>query len=310
MHTRPVHLFVAALVAAPFVLSCGTSPAAPVPSPAPPPPRAEFRLVQGGTEVAQGSTLSMLGVQVGGSRDVILTIRNPGAAPLALTEVPAVQLSGTDVDQFSVPVQPDPSLAASSETSFTLRFDPTTAGTKSATVTIASSVGAFAFTAQGPGRDSIWLFPSAAAHTGNLGGRAGADRICVDDYHALWDAQGCSTVHAFLTVDSADTIPALPAPAGHDVRTVADVRIETSWANLWDFDAITTGLGSITGPNHYWWSGCYSDCSPLSTCSGWSSASPSLAGTRGDFSTADAYSWFWYTAYPCAYQAYLVCVCW
>ncbi|MFC1499227.1 choice-of-anchor D domain-containing protein, partial [Verrucomicrobiota bacterium] len=77
---------------------------------------------------------------VGGSPvSHVFTITNSGRETLNLSGTPKVQLSGHTGD-FTVTSQPGSStVAAGASTTFTVEFDPTTAGTRSATVSIANS---------------------------------------------------------------------------------------------------------------------------------------------------------------------------
>jgi hypothetical protein len=71
-----------------------------------------------------------------GFNDNVFTIFNTGSGPLDLTGSPLVAITGDTAD-FTVTVQPvtDP-VPASSATTFTVRFDPTVAGLRTATVSI------------------------------------------------------------------------------------------------------------------------------------------------------------------------------
>ena len=68
------------------------------------------------------------------------TVRNTGSAPLSLTGgTNAVVISGANLNDFKVTTQPSASIAASGSTTFALKFKPTAAGARNATVTIASN---------------------------------------------------------------------------------------------------------------------------------------------------------------------------
>jgi hypothetical protein len=73
-----------------------------------------------------------------GTVDHTFTIKNTGSALLNLTGSPLVTLSGTNAGDFSVKTQPSSSVAASSQTTFVITFDPSATGTRTATVTIAN----------------------------------------------------------------------------------------------------------------------------------------------------------------------------
>ncbi|MCL6296450.1 choice-of-anchor D domain-containing protein [Jejuia spongiicola] len=68
------------------------------------------------------------------------TINNLGTVnSLNLTGGPLVSIGGTDAADFTVTTAPSTPITASSNTTFIITFDPTTVGTKNATVTIANN---------------------------------------------------------------------------------------------------------------------------------------------------------------------------
>ncbi len=84
--------------------------------------------------------------------DRVFTIDNTGTADLTLTT--PLTISGTNADQFSIQSQPSSPVAASGNTTFTMRFSPTSTGIKTATISIAnndSDENPYTFTIQGTG---------------------------------------------------------------------------------------------------------------------------------------------------------------
>jgi hypothetical protein len=73
-----------------------------------------------------------------GSVDRVFTIANTGVDPLTLTGSPFVQITGANAADFSVTVQPSSPVAASGNTTFTVHFDPSATGLRSATISIAN----------------------------------------------------------------------------------------------------------------------------------------------------------------------------
>lgn len=71
-----------------------------------------------------------------GSRSRTYTIENTGGAALTIS---GVSITGTDAGDFSVTTSPSATVASSGSTTFTVTFDPTTEGVKTATVTITSN---------------------------------------------------------------------------------------------------------------------------------------------------------------------------
>jgi hypothetical protein len=101
----------------------------------------EINIKQGTTSIADGGSFAYPGPTVlGASADAIFTIENLGVQELTLGGVPIVQIGGANADQFSVAAQPAASsLAAGGAAAFTVRFAPTSGGTKAATISIADN---------------------------------------------------------------------------------------------------------------------------------------------------------------------------
>ena len=95
-----------------------------------------------------------------GTIDRTFTIYNTGNAPLNLTGSPKVAIGGTNADDFTVTVAPTTPVPGSrgtrkrGSTTFTVRFDPSAVGTRTASVTISnddSDENPYDFTIQGTG---------------------------------------------------------------------------------------------------------------------------------------------------------------
>jgi hypothetical protein len=85
-----------------------------------------------------------------GTVDHTFTIKNTGATQLTLTS--GVSLSGTNSGDFKVTSQPDATVDSGRSTNFTIRFDPSGEGSRTATVTIVNNAGGdFTFGIQGNG---------------------------------------------------------------------------------------------------------------------------------------------------------------
>ncbi|MHB9132386.1 MAG: LamG-like jellyroll fold domain-containing protein [Armatimonadota bacterium] len=75
----------------------------------------------------------------GGTQDQTFTIQNTGTADLHLTGTPVVQISGTHAADFTVVTPPaTTTITPSGSTTFTIRFDPSAMGTRTATISIAN----------------------------------------------------------------------------------------------------------------------------------------------------------------------------
>ncbi|HEY5997776.1 MAG TPA: choice-of-anchor D domain-containing protein [bacterium] len=82
------------------------------------------------------------------------TIRNVGTGPLTLSGTPLVAIGGANAADFTVTAQPTTPVAAGASTTFTVSFVAGAAGTRSATISIATNVAAknpYDFAIQGAG---------------------------------------------------------------------------------------------------------------------------------------------------------------
>ena len=99
------------------------------------------------------------------------TIENSGSGVLNLIGTPRVSISGPNAADFQVTVQPNSPIAANNgTTTFTVVFDPSTAGVKNATISIANDdadENPYNFAIQGTGVDvstffiTQWTYPDA-----------------------------------------------------------------------------------------------------------------------------------------------------
>jgi len=75
----------------------------------------------------------------GGTVVRTFTIRNTGTAALNLTGSPRVAVSGTHAAEFTVTAQPSTPIAAGGTSTFQVTFDPTSSGSRNATLSIANN---------------------------------------------------------------------------------------------------------------------------------------------------------------------------
>jgi len=76
-----------------------------------------------------------------GSADRTFTVQNRGTAVLSLTGAPRVAILGANAADFAVLAEPAATVAPGGSTTFTVRFDPSAAGLRQATVSIGSNDG-------------------------------------------------------------------------------------------------------------------------------------------------------------------------
>jgi M6 family metalloprotease-like protein len=74
----------------------------------------------------------------GGTVDRVFTVENTGNANLTLSGSPLVSISGANAADFTVTVIPTSPVSAGGSTTFTVRFDPSAAGARTASISIAN----------------------------------------------------------------------------------------------------------------------------------------------------------------------------
>lgn len=100
----------------------------------------EINLKQGTTNITDGGSCDFGSKAVSTNTDVVFTIENTGTADLTLTT--PLTIGGANADQFSLQSQPtSPVAGPTGTTTFTIRFTPTSAGAKTATISIANNDG-------------------------------------------------------------------------------------------------------------------------------------------------------------------------
>jgi len=107
-------------------------------------PIPEIDIAGNAISIPSGSTSTSLGNNtdfgsaLSGTGDVTksFNIANSGSASLTISGSPRVVLSGANAADFSVITQPDPSVAASANSAFAIRFAPSATGVRNATVTV------------------------------------------------------------------------------------------------------------------------------------------------------------------------------
>jgi len=104
-------------------------------------PVPEINLKQGTDEIASGGEYDFENIEVNtSSADITFSIENTGTGNLTLSGSPIIVLGGTNADQFSVTqTSLTSTITAGSSQDFTVKFSPTSAGEKTATLTITSN---------------------------------------------------------------------------------------------------------------------------------------------------------------------------
>ena len=102
-------------------------------------PSPEMDLSEGATPVPDGGNYDYGSHDNGTDTDVTFTITNSGDADLILT-VP-LTISGADAGEFSIQSHPEDTIAQGTNTTFVVRFSPTSAGAKTAVISIDNNDG-------------------------------------------------------------------------------------------------------------------------------------------------------------------------
>ena len=98
----------------------------------------EMNLKEGMTNIPDGGSYGFGSHLVNTDTDVTFTIENTGTGDLTLT-TPLTIAAGVNADQFSIQTQPVSPVTASGNTTFVVRFTPTSVGAKTANISIANN---------------------------------------------------------------------------------------------------------------------------------------------------------------------------
>lgn len=126
-----------------------------------------IRWVSGGPSIVNGDTTPSTvdgtdfgSVKVTGSvKDRTFAVENLGNASLTLSGSPVVSISGPNASDFSVIAAPTSPIASGGSTTFTIRFDPSADGLRTATVSVENSdadENPYTFDIQGRGGDPVY----------------------------------------------------------------------------------------------------------------------------------------------------------
>ena len=101
-------------------------------------PISDINLKLDGVDLSSGQAVD-ISCALNSTVDKTFLIENKGDGQLSLTGNPPVSISGPDANQFIITQQPATSLESGGNTSFIIRFAPTSSGNKSALLSIASN---------------------------------------------------------------------------------------------------------------------------------------------------------------------------
>jgi len=164
------------------------------------------------------------------------TISNTGSFDLTLGGTPKVAISGTNAGDFSVTAQPTSPVAATTGTTiFTVEFNPSGVGTRSATISIAnddSDENPYNFSIQGTGVSAPAVTTSAASSVTGTGATLGGN--------VTSDGAAAVTERGFV-YSSINTAPTIGG---------ANVTQDTSGTGTGVFNE---AISSLTAATHYYY---------------------------------------------------------
>jgi autotransporter-associated beta strand protein len=172
----------------------------------------------------------------GGVVSHTFTIENLGTGALNLTGTPKVQVSGANAPDFSVTSQPTTPVAVSGSTAFTVQFDPSAGGTRTAIVTLANDDGdenPYDFSIQGTGTIPDATFTSS----GSL--PAGTyNNVTINNCGTFVTLTGNVTINGTLTINAcAHLLTGTFIVSGSGSLVMA----ADGWLHIGDPNGITSG---------------------------------------------------------------------
>jgi len=103
------------------------------------PPLAKMNIDSPEGEIPNGGELDLATVPIGQYTDKTLTIENSGDGNLSLNGSPKVAITGQSANQITVVAEPTSPVLPSANTTFTIRFSPTSSGNKTAMLSISNN---------------------------------------------------------------------------------------------------------------------------------------------------------------------------
>ena len=158
----------------------------------------------------------------------------------------------------------------------------------------------------------ITLFASQFQIGGTIGGRDGADMVCMESAGSLTCPVG---VHALISVDANDQLKDIPTnfslPVDVAITTATGVMVATRWADLIDGSIDNSledaGLFPPDSQSNYW-TGSSSDGSVSATCQNWTSSDPTDTGEVGTSGATDV-TWMDDGGLICNSTSEILCLC-
>ena len=183
-----------------------------------------------GTSIYPGTAYDLGPVGDGTTRDISFTITNYNelSANLILGGNPIITIAGVNADQFSVQQQPTSPIPAGGETTFVIRFRPTSLGLKTATISIANNTvdeNPYGFTLQGngtaPGGGVIAYYP----FNGNANDESGNGHNGTIHGTPIYSNDRNGNPSGALNFDGASNYVELPDESSFDLPQITIVAI-------------------------------------------------------------------------------------
>ncbi len=201
-------------------------------------PGAEMDLSQGATPIPDGGSYSFGNRAAGSSTDVVFTISNSGGANLTLSGSPIITITGADAGYFSVQAQPATSVAPSGSTTFTIRFSPTTAGSRTAYIAIGnndSNENPYNLTLTGTGVAGGLNYVKVRDASGGGGSEVTTHSLTADDTYTVY-AAGYDQYNNYIADQS----------VSWGGSGIIDGNLSPATGTSTTFTAVSTGTGVIT----------------------------------------------------------------
>jgi hypothetical protein len=226
-------------------------------------------ITNGGAAVTANNTDFGGACVTGGTVSKTYTIKNSGNSNLTLSGSPLAVLGGADAGQFSITTQPTSPITAVGSVTFTVQFDPSSAGTKNATITLTNNDATnspYVINIKGTGNANpvatITPTPNPVCQNGTLNLSAATGAITY-----LWSGNGIvlansNTTTAVPTATGAQTYGlTMTSSAGCTATATTSVTVNaTPTASISPTPSpvcqnSTLSLSTPTGATTYVWSG-------------------------------------------------------
>jgi len=162
---------------------------------------------------------------------------------------------------------------------------------------------------------AVYMF-AIDTHTGDLGGRTGADALCASRRSQVNPNLPSNHVRAFISVSDTDEIKDMRinygVPELRNFKGPGNAIIATNWNNLLGSILSNSISGAKVTTAPYWWSGSDSTGGYWGTsgiCTGWIEGTISANGAYGVTSMTSP-QWLSYNEKECSNNYAVLCICW